>query len=150
MKDLTIAYLLWFFFGFWGLHKFYLNRIGIGIFYFFTFGGFFIGWFIDLFTMKKQVNDANLLIMAESSTYEKQVITVNPKKKPSLQTKEKEVLLAAKKYNGKITPVEVAVESNLSVEEAEQILNKMVNKGYATLEVSESGLLFYQFSGFLK
>ncbi len=66
------------------------------------------------------------------------------------QAKEKEVLLAAKKYNGKITPVEVAVESSLSVEEAEQILKKMADKGYASLEVSEGGLLFYEFSGFLK
>ncbi len=149
MKDLTVAYLLWFFFGFWGLHKFYLNRIGMGIFYFFTCGGFFIGWFIDLFTMKKQVNNANLTMLKGFSNHE-QIIANKSKKISTAKTKEKEVLLAAKKYNGKITPVEVAVESNLSVEEAEQILKKMADKGYASLEVSEGGLLFYEFSGFLK
>ncbi len=44
-----------------GGHKFYLGKFGIGILYFFTFGFFFIGWFIDLFTLGTQVDSYNAL-----------------------------------------------------------------------------------------
>lgn len=61
MKSKTTAYLLWFFLGLWGAHKFYLNKTGMGILYFFTFGIFGIGWFIDLFTLGGQVDTYNAL-----------------------------------------------------------------------------------------
>ena len=59
-KELWIAYVLWFFCGLWGIHKFYLGKIGMGIIYFLTCGFFFIGWFIDLFTLPSQVDRYNL------------------------------------------------------------------------------------------
>jgi TM2 domain-containing membrane protein YozV len=61
MKSKSTAYLLWFFFGLWGGHKFYLGKVGMGIIYFFTFGVFGIGWFIDLFTLGNQVDIYNAL-----------------------------------------------------------------------------------------
>lgn len=44
-----------------GLYQFYVGRIGIGILYTITFGGFFIGCLIDLFklTVTKTFKDAN-------------------------------------------------------------------------------------------
>ncbi|MGD9159946.1 MAG: TM2 domain-containing protein [Desulfobacteraceae bacterium] len=62
LKKLWIAYLLWFFFGFFGIHKFYLDKIFIGILYILTGGLFFIGWFVDLFTLPSQVDLYNLKI----------------------------------------------------------------------------------------
>ena len=59
-KELWIAYMLWFFFGLLGIHKFYLEKIGMGIIYILTGGFFFIGWFIDLFTLPSQVERYNL------------------------------------------------------------------------------------------
>ncbi len=59
-KELWIAYVLWFFFGLLGIHKFYLEKIGMGIIYILTGGFFFIGWFIDLFTLPSQVDRYNL------------------------------------------------------------------------------------------
>ena len=59
-KELWIAYILWFFGGLLGIHKFYLEKFVIGILYFFTCGFFFIGWFIDLFTLPSQVERYNL------------------------------------------------------------------------------------------
>ena len=35
--------------GWFGLHQYYVGKIGTGILYTFTFGLFFFGWFIDLF-----------------------------------------------------------------------------------------------------
>ena len=61
-RSLPVAYILWFFLGFLGVHKFYLNKIVIGILYIFTGGLFFIGWFIDLFTLPSQVDLYNLKI----------------------------------------------------------------------------------------
>jgi len=59
MKSKSTAYILWFFLGFLGVHKFYLDKVGIGILYLFTFGLFGIGWFIDLFTLGSQVDAYN-------------------------------------------------------------------------------------------
>ena len=59
-KELWVAYALWFFCGLWGIHKFYLGKVGMGIIYILTCGFFFIGWFIDLFTLPSQVDRYNL------------------------------------------------------------------------------------------
>lgn len=58
-KEISIAYLLWFFLGIFGVHKFYLNRPGMGVVYILTFGFLGLGWLYDLFTLPQQVNDAN-------------------------------------------------------------------------------------------
>lgn len=50
-KDKTVALILCIFFGFFGAHKFYENKPGIGILYFFTAGLFGIGWFIDIIAL---------------------------------------------------------------------------------------------------
>lgn len=42
------AALLCFFFGFFGVHRFYVGKIGTGILFFFTGGGLGIWWIIDL------------------------------------------------------------------------------------------------------
>lgn len=60
MKTKLVAYLLWFFLGVFGAHKFYLGKIGMGILYIFTLGLFGIGIIIDLFTIPQQVDIYNL------------------------------------------------------------------------------------------
>jgi TM2 domain-containing membrane protein YozV len=61
MKSKGIAYLLWFFLGVFGVHKFYLEKIAVGIIYFLTGGLFLIGWIYDLFTLGNQVDAYNAL-----------------------------------------------------------------------------------------
>jgi len=58
-KSKVIAYLLWFFFGFVSAHKFYLKRDREGIVYFLTGQILWFGWFINLFTLGKQVDAYN-------------------------------------------------------------------------------------------
>ena len=58
-KSLGVAYLLWFFVGFLGVHHFYLGKVGRGIGYLLTFGWFMIGLLIDLFTLPSQVKRIN-------------------------------------------------------------------------------------------
>ncbi len=47
MKNKWVAFLLCIFLGFFGVHKFYEGKVGMGILYLFTGGLFGIGWFID-------------------------------------------------------------------------------------------------------
>jgi TM2 domain-containing membrane protein YozV len=58
-KSVGVAYALWFFLGVLGAHQFYLGKTGRAISYIFTFGWLGIGLLIDLFTMSKQVQQAN-------------------------------------------------------------------------------------------
>lgn len=71
-KELWMAYLLWLFCGLLGVHKFYLEKFGMGLLYFFTCGFFFIGWFIDLFTLPSQVDRYNLKMQSMYSNYHNQ------------------------------------------------------------------------------
>jgi len=68
MKSKLVAYLLWFFLGVFGIHRFYLGKVGSGILYLFTFGIFGIGWFIDLFTLGGQVDTKNALILGKANS----------------------------------------------------------------------------------
>jgi TM2 domain-containing membrane protein YozV len=58
-KETWVTYLLWFFLGFAGIHKFYLGKTGWGILYLFTGGLFMVGWFVDLFLIPWQVRRTN-------------------------------------------------------------------------------------------
>ena len=58
-KETWVAYLLWFFLGGLGVHKFYLQKMGMGVLYIFTGGIFLIGLLIDLFTIPSQVRNFN-------------------------------------------------------------------------------------------
>ena len=61
MKTSGTAYVLWCacFFGGCGIHRFYLGKYGTGLLYFFTFGLFGIGQFIDLFLIPGMVEREN-------------------------------------------------------------------------------------------
>lgn len=47
-KDKTVALLLCIFLGYFGAHKFYEGKIGVGFLYLFTVGIFGIGWIVDI------------------------------------------------------------------------------------------------------
>ena len=61
MKSKGVAYLLWFFLGFFSAHRFYLGKTGSGILYLLTGQLFGIGWIIDLFTLGGMVDNYNLM-----------------------------------------------------------------------------------------
>lgn len=46
-KRILPAFLLCFFLGFWGVHRFYVGKVGTGILMLLTFGVFGILWLID-------------------------------------------------------------------------------------------------------
>lgn len=61
-RYLDDAYLLWFPLGLLGLHHFYLKRPTWGILYLFSLGFLGVGWLIDLFRMRKLVENFNVEI----------------------------------------------------------------------------------------
>jgi TM2 domain-containing membrane protein YozV len=58
-KSTGVAYVLWFLLGVFGVHQFYMGKIGRGILYLLTGGVFGIMWFIDLFTLPGQLRNVN-------------------------------------------------------------------------------------------
>lgn len=66
-KSTTVAYVLLLALGLFGVHQFYIGKIGRGIGYLLTGGWMGIGLLIDLFTLGSQVRTANAIRMAESA-----------------------------------------------------------------------------------
>lgn len=60
-KSIGVAYVLWFFFGIFGVHQFYLGKTGRGLGYLLTAAWGLVGWFVDLFTLPSQVKRINRL-----------------------------------------------------------------------------------------
>lgn len=62
---------------------------------------------------------------------------------------EREILAVARNERGTVTPAIVALNSDVSMEEAQKALEDMVRRGYASMEVKESGTVEYVFPEFL-
>jgi hypothetical protein len=62
---------------------------------------------------------------------------------------ERAVLRAARDRGGRLTPALVALECDMSVEEAEGILDGLAKKGHASMRVRDDGRIEYEFTEFL-
>ncbi|RME53232.1 MAG: RDD family protein [Deltaproteobacteria bacterium] len=58
---------------------------------------------------------------------------------------EKRILELARKRGGRLTVVEVAMETDLILDEAKAFLERLVDRGYVEIEVSPSGMIVYRF-----
>ena len=65
------------------------------------------------------------------------------------ETRERVVLRLAKAESGRLTPAIVAVNSELTLDDAEAQLREFVDKGYTELNVTEDGRIEYVFPEFL-
>ncbi len=153
MKSKTTAYLLWFFLGFFGVHKFYLGKIGIGVLYFFTFGLFGIGVLIDLFTLGNQVDSVNTLQFAmkggnggnQSQNVVVNVTAPTTQSEPAKKNAEQEILKIASEQNH-LSIKEIMMKTGLDMDDIEKVLKKFSEKGIAKEIVDESGKILYDFS----
>jgi hypothetical protein len=133
-----IAYGLWagWLFGFAGLHRLYLGKWGTGFLWLFTWGLMGIGQIIDLITLRRQVEEANVLedFRAMRSSGFQQA------------TPEQMLLRAAEREGGKLTVTQAAMITGFSFAEAEQLLREMVSSGYVDIgNEPDSGVIVYYF-----
>jgi TM2 domain-containing membrane protein YozV len=157
-KSKTTAYLLWFFLGWCSAHKFYLEKTGVGILYLLTAQLAGIGWLIDLFTLGSQVDLYNALhggagggSVNNNNNQNSQNIVVNvaaPTSTPSSEPKisaEKQVLALTEKSSS-LTIRQIVSQTSLEMDEAEEVVKKLVAKGMAKEQVGSDGKLTYDFS----
>ncbi|MBN2533316.1 MAG: hypothetical protein JXB88_10510 [Spirochaetales bacterium] len=62
---------------------------------------------------------------------------------------EKAILSFAKQKKGFVSVSNAAIEADITMEEAQKVLDDLVKKGYAQMEVKASGTLMYVFQDFL-
>ena len=58
-KDYTISWILLTFLGFFGIHRFYMEKWLTGLIWLLTGGLFLLGWLYDLWTLNEQVSEIN-------------------------------------------------------------------------------------------
>jgi len=173
MYSTGIAYLLFFLSGFGalGFHRFYLGKIPTGLLWMFTGGFFGIGAIYDLITLPGQVREANLrkaLFNQASRVYNNVNVNMGdgsgfrPAGQPDnwryandaqfkiMNSKghekvhlEHAILKLAKENRGILTVSDVALEAQITVDEAKKYLEALVSKGIAELRVRKSGSLVY-------
>jgi class 3 adenylate cyclase len=66
------------------------------------------------------------------------------------QQKEKEILKIASQYKGKLNVLQVANQTDLSIEQARETLDQMTKKGYIHMEIDDRGVINYEFPEFLE
>jgi hypothetical protein len=135
-----IAYGLWagWLFGFAGLHRLYLGKYGTGFLWLFTWGMLGIGQLYDLITLRRQVEDANLLEEARA-------MRTSRMRDPE-RTPQQVLLNAAMREGGTLTVTQAAMITGWSFEEAEKLLREMVASGYVDVgNEPESGVIVYYF-----
>ncbi|MDR0689496.1 MAG: TM2 domain-containing protein [Spirochaetaceae bacterium] len=158
-----LAYLFWFLSGFGalGFHRFYLGKIPTAILWMCTGGLGMIGAVYDFLTLPGQVREANIREALYNQSPDgpsrrsrwhnaewrnagwryaddAQVRRVHEK-----ESVERMILKLAKQNKGILTPAEVALGANVSIEDAKKHLETLVSKGFAEIRVRRSGAIVY-------
>jgi hypothetical protein len=152
MYDVGLAYFFWFIggFGTLGFHRFYMGRIGTGFLWFFTGGLAWIGALTDLFRMQELVDGANARAEYERALKDRAYrrVAERERKTGPAETLERKVLKAASNRAGMVTAAQVALEADVSVEEAQKELERLAAGGFCEMRIRETGAIIYRFAEF--
>ena len=151
MYSVRLAYLLWVpsLFGISGLHRLYLGKIGTGILFLLTGGLLGMGTIYDALTLPSQVREASLrsgyrdAIAPIHVTVSRDPLGLGPNATAKPRSVEQTILHCAKANGGVVTPTDVALAANISLDEAKTVLERLSDKGFAELRVRKSGLIVY-------
>ncbi|MDR2662244.1 MAG: TM2 domain-containing protein, partial [Treponema sp.] len=139
-----------------GLHRFYLGKIPSGLLWLCTGGLLGVGSIYDFFTLGRQVREANYHSAltgrarrpgsgGERGSWrnvedgEIRIVREDNKK----ENPERAILRIAKNNRGIITPGSLALEADISIDEAKKQLEMLVSKGFAELRVRKTGTMVY-------
>ena len=138
------AYMFWglCLFGIYGGHRFYAGKIGSGLFYLFTFGGFGIGQLIDLGLIPKMVSKRNSqLIQQQFPENIPAKVADQPATTPMLR-----LLQVAQTHGGQLSVAQAALYTELAPEPLELLLQEALTLGYAEVgNDPETGAVRYYF-----
>lgn len=166
-KNLAIAYILWGFgfFGFCGVHRFYLGKPVTGLLWLFSGGLFFVGQLIDLFLIpgmvKEEQTNTPQFLPKEGTfmpiQFSQQVLekldrldeklhnTFNRSKKVE-PTPFHRLLEAASTHQNMLSFAQAIMATGLGPDQVEQILNEGMRKGIIHVgNDPESGAVRYYF-----
>ena len=69
-KSRSTALILCIFFGWLGVHRFYVGKVGTGLLYMFSAGALYIGWIVDIISIAKGTfRDSNGLLLVKENQY---------------------------------------------------------------------------------
>ena len=149
-----VGYGLWCasFLGLAGLHRTYLGKYGTGIVWLLTFGLGGIGQFVDLFTMKKLVRDANIregYLPHPRWAGELNRLARPPGALPAAPEKplKHQLLDAAIERGGELSVTEGVAATGASFDAVENTLNELLETGYVDIDNRPgSGVIVYRFT----
>lgn len=157
MKDKSVAYLLWIagFFGIAGLHRFYVGKPLSGLLWLLTGGLFGIGTLIDAVLIPGLVDRSNQRLLGGPVHLHLHGDTMDgvlaPSQRalpaPKVEPPEKQILRIAARRGGVVTPQMLALESDLSIKDAQRELMALVEAGHCTVDVAEDGAEVYRVAG---
>jgi len=95
-------------------------------------------WMVFILAWMGILTGIRLLVDARQST-----------RKSVNQQSEKGLLQIVRRYEGRVTPIEIALETDLTVAEAEEKLNTFCEQNVAEREITPTGKVVYVFPGFM-
>ncbi len=152
-ERLTVSYILAAagIFGICGLQRLYNGKVGTGLLWFFTFGCFYIGQFVDVFLIPGMVDEyeQNLRLKAGLSPLGvpvNQPINVSQVHPPTKEQLMMELLTAAEANGGCLTVTKGVKATGASFAKVEAVLKEMLKSGYVTINNdSVTGAVTYHF-----
>jgi DNA-binding TFAR19-related protein (PDSD5 family) len=169
-KDLGLAYILGIICPPIALHRHYLGKHGTAVlqtllwaFSMSTFnmagiwfsGGLGLLWFIiDMFLLPSMVRNKNKQLAFSGRNrnilFDGRDVYIgsstNNNNEEKKESPERQILRTAEKHYGRLTVTQVAMDTDLSLEKAEEELKKMVEKGYVSMDIMDKGYIVYVFN----
>ncbi|MGF1524290.1 MAG: NINE protein [Leptolyngbyaceae cyanobacterium] len=154
-KRLVISYVFWlagFVMPVAGLHRLYNRKIGTGLLWLFTWGLFGVGQFVDVFFVPGMAEEHELKRLKAKygddiyNLLNTPSVTTQTIQQPTQQERMVTLLRAAQRNAGQLSVTQAVMDTGMSFEEAESLLQDMVKSGYVGVDNHpKTGVVVYQF-----